>query len=91
MRVGVTVRFQNSYFSGTLPQIALSMGKAIQAAGHDVTYLHPPDDPAWFIDVLTVKPTNIKAFSADQRYDLVVEVVWSLKPEDRAAQPRVVL
>jgi hypothetical protein len=67
------------------------MGKAIQAAGHDVTYLHPPDDPAWFIDVLTVKPTNIKAFSAEQRYDLIVEVVWSLKPEERAAQSRVIL
>jgi len=91
MRVGVTVRFQNSYFSGTLPQLGLSIGKAIQAAGHEVTYLHPPGDPTWFIDVPSTRPTNIRAFSEEQRYDLVVEVVWSLKAEDRAAQPRVVL
>lgn len=84
MRVGVTVRFQNSYFSGTLPQMGLSIGKALGAAGHEVTYLYPKDDPSWFIDVLAAKPSNIRVFSPEQRYDLVVEVVWSLKAEERA-------
>jgi len=92
MRVGVTVRFQNSYFSGTLPQMGLAIGKALGTAGHEVTYLYPKDDPSWFIDVLSSKPSNLRVFSPEQRYDLVVEAVWSLKAEDRATvAPHIVL
>ena len=90
MKVGVTVRFQNSYFSGSPPQVALAIARAFQTAGHDVTLLHPSGEPSWFIDVQGFQATAPprKAWSATQQqeqepYDTLIEVVWALSPEDR--------
>jgi hypothetical protein len=83
MRIGVTVRFQNSYFSGSVPQVACALAKTLSIAGHDVTLLYPSGEQSWFIDAKSCQQTTA-AWSSDQQYDTIFEVVWSLKPEDRA-------
>ena len=87
MKVGITVRFLNSYFSGGIPQVACSLAKALQNAGHDVTLLYPAEEQDWFVDVLGYKsqlpprkPWNPKS---TDRYDVVFEVVWSFPTDDR--------
>ena len=83
MRIGVTVRFHNSYFSGSVPQVACALAKALTLSGHDVTLLYPSGEPSWFIDAKASQHKSAP-WSNDQRYDTIVEVVWSLSPEDRA-------
>ena len=85
MKIAVTVRFQNSYFSGALPQVACALARTLAAAGHDVNLLYPKGEADWFVDVPTHTqnlppraPTGITS-----RYDIVLEVVWQLSPEDR--------
>ena len=89
MKIGITVRFQNSYFSGSIPQVACALGRTLTLAGHDVTLLHPSGEPAWFIDA---KPSSLKisAWSKDNQYDTIIEVVWSLSPEERAQMKQVI-
>jgi len=55
MKIGVTVRFLNSYFSGGIPQVACSLAKALHTSGHDVTLLYPAGEQDWFMDVLGLK------------------------------------
>jgi GR25 family glycosyltransferase involved in LPS biosynthesis len=88
-RIGVTGRFQNSYFSGSIPQVAIALARALQIAGHAVTLLRPSDDPDWFLDTQEHK-TNVppratleKCDSQSQKFDLIIEVGWSLSPDDR--------
>lgn len=85
-RIGITGRFQNSYFSGSIPQVAISLARAFQIAGHDVTLIRPDDDPDWFIDVLEHRskvPARATLSSIQQKFDILIEVAWSLPPEDR--------
>ena len=86
MRIGITVRFQNSYFSGSLPQVACALSRALAAAGHEVSLLYPKDDPAWFIELeeYAAKLPPRKMWTTDQTYDAVIEVVWPFKAEERA-------
>jgi hypothetical protein len=87
MKVAITVRFQNSYFSGGTPQVACALSRALAASGHDVALIHPAGEADWFIDVkeyaTLVAPR--RAWDNSQRYDAVIEVMWELSPEDRAA------
>lgn len=91
MHIAVTVRFQNSYFSGSVPQVACAYARALAAAGHDVTLVYPKGETAWFIELDEYKamlPPR-KEFSASDKYDVVLEVAWALKPEERRfAAPR---
>ena len=84
MKIGITTRFQNSYFSGSIPQVALSIGKALTIAKHNVTFLYPKGEGDQFIDVFF---NDIKRVSfpedAKVHYDVIVEVVWCLTAEDR--------
>ena len=84
MRIGITVRFQNSYFSGSLPQVACAIGKALQEGGHDVSLLHPPTEPDAFMDSGSFSLCKRVPFSPTQHYDLIIEAVWGLTPQDRA-------
>lgn len=84
-RIGVTGRFQNSYFSGSIPQVAISLARAFQIAGHDVTLLRPADDPDWFVDTHEHKSKvpSRATLSTCQKFDIIIEVGWSLSPDDR--------
>lgn len=84
MRIAITLRFINSYFSGAVPQQGLAIGRALTLAGHDVTYIYPPGETSWFIDVETAKSQfRREAWNKDQTFDIVIEVAWSLTPSDR--------
>lgn len=85
MRIGITARFQNSYFSGCSPQNAVILGKVLQKMGHEVTLLKPAEDPDWFIDVKEEGSKAPKRLTWDvsQFYDLIVEVTWNLKADQR--------
>lgn len=91
MRVGITIRFQNSYFSGSVPQVACALARALSSE-HTVTLLYPAGEADWFIDLHEYKSAlpPIKVWAADQTYDAVIEVVWALRPSDRVQQPRVI-
>lgn len=94
MRLGVTTRFQNSYFSGSIPQVACALSRALAYAGHDVTMLYPPGESDWFVDLQehAVLCPRRKAWSCDQSYDILIEVAWSLSETDRTnVAPRVIL
>lgn len=85
MRIGVTTRFQNSYFSGAVPQIACAIARSFACAGHDVTLLYPKGEASWFIDALThgtVAPPR-KEFTNEVRFDSIIEVDWALTAQDR--------
>ena len=90
MKIGITVRFQNSYFSGSIPQVACALGRTFFLAGHDVTLLYPSGESAWFIDV-PPSPLKTIAWSKEQRYDTLIEVVWSLSAEERVAAAKQVI
>ena len=89
LRIGITCRFQNSYFSGALPQVALLLGKVLKELGHDVTLLHPKEDMSWFIDIKSEEATapRREAWTPDRlgeaKYDLLVETTWFLPVEIR--------
>ena len=85
MKIAVTVRFQNSYFSGSLPQIACSLARTFAQAGHEVNLLYPKGEADWFVDVppfAAAVPPRVST-GTTTRYDIVVEVVWQLSPADR--------
>ena len=85
MKIGVTVRFQNSYFSGSLPQVACAIARTFAQTGHDVTLLYPKEESNWFIDIAghakNLPPR--KPWSLSDHYDKIIEVVWQLTPEER--------
>jgi GR25 family glycosyltransferase involved in LPS biosynthesis len=91
MRIAITGRFQNSYFSGALPQIATTLAKAIRTAvgtEHDVCILYPKGDANWFIDVKSESAhvPNRLEWSEDvamDPFDLVIEATWSFPPDMR--------
>ena len=87
MKVGITVRFLNSYFSGGIPQIACSLAKTLQLAGHDVTLVHPVGEQDWFIDVkqlaVTMPPRRSWSPESTDTYDMLIEVVWHLPEASR--------
>lgn len=100
MKIGITVRFQNSYFSGGLPQVACALGRALQHAGHSVTLVYPTadGDRDWFVDVRDYaalcperRPVPTVAADAAPPFDVVVEVVWPLSVEERARMARNVV
>jgi alpha(1,3/1,4) fucosyltransferase len=80
MKVGVTVRFLNSYFSGGSPQVACALAKALQEAKHDVTLLYPKGEQDWFMDVKGLKDSLPRRAPWDpsftEHFDAVIEVVW---------------
>lgn len=88
MRIAITGRFSNSYFSGAITQIAIALGRALQTAGHTVEFLTPPGESHWFIDCkefeASVPPR--KTFQPSEittPYDLSLEVVWNIPAKDR--------
>ncbi len=87
MRIAITSRFQNSYFSGSTPQNSILLGKLLQKMGHDVVLLKPKEDPDWFIDIAAeakVCPPRVTwDESGSQQYDLVIEATWNLPTEKR--------
>ena len=85
MRVGITVRFQNSYFSGSLPQVACALARTVAAAGHDVTLLYPKGESDWFIELEDYKARlpPCRQWTGAESYDAVIEVAWAFKPEER--------
>ena len=85
MRIGITGRFQNSYFSGSAPQIACALARSL-ALEHDVTLLYPKGEPSWFIDVPSHAdrvPSRKEFTESLDQYDVLIEVVWAFSPEDR--------
>ena len=94
MKVGVTVRFQNSYFSGSIPQVSIAIAKALQIAGHDVTLFYPKGEASWFIDLEGYDAAPRKAWppeSSDPKLDTLIEVVWALPPHERLTAAKHVI
>lgn len=86
MRIGITCRFQNSYFSGALPQVAVLLGKVLKGLGHDVTLLYPKGDMSWFIDVKAEEaeaPQRSEWTEPATPYDMFIETTWFLPVELR--------
>jgi len=87
MKVGVTVRFLHSYFSGGIPQVACSLAKTLADAKYDVTLLYPKGEPDWFMDLKGLKDVlpKRKAWdpSTSDTFDALIEVVWHMPAEDR--------
>jgi GR25 family glycosyltransferase involved in LPS biosynthesis len=88
MRVAITGRFENSYFSGAITQVAISLSRAFVSAGHTVELLAPPGEKLWFIDCKEHEAniTSRKHYALSDissPYDLLLEVVWSIPAEDR--------
>jgi hypothetical protein len=74
-------------------QVACALSRTLATAGHDVTLLRPKEDPAWFIDVkqYAEKLPPRMTWDSSLRFDLIVEVCWSLTPAERTvAAPKVV-
>ena len=95
MRIGVTIKFQNSYFSGSTPQVACALARTFVAGGHDVTLLYPQGESNWFVDMVRYGkelPPRVAFSSATTTdYDVIVEVMWQLTPSDRVnAAKRVI-
>ncbi len=85
MRIGITGRFQNSYFSGSAPQVACALARSL-AIDYDVTVLYPKGEPSWFIDVpghADRVPKRKEFTESSEQYDILIEVVWALPPEER--------
>jgi len=59
------------------------MGKALQEGGHDVSLLHPPNESNLFVDAGSFELCKRVPFSSSLRYDLIIEAVWGLTPQDR--------
>lgn len=89
MRIGITARFQNSYFSGALPQVAVLLGKVLKQLGHDVTLLYPKGDLSWFIDVKAEEAAApprkewSEPAANEKPYDLFIETTWFLPAATR--------
>jgi GR25 family glycosyltransferase involved in LPS biosynthesis len=88
MRIAITGRFENSYFSGAITQVAIALSRALTTAGHTVELLAPPKEALWFIDckdhaanVPSRKNYNLSEII--NPYDLLVEVVWNVPAQDR--------
>ena len=88
MRIAITGRFENSYFSGATTQVAIGLARALVTAGHSVELLAPPKEALWFIDckeheasVPTRKNYNLSEIA--NPYDLLIEVVWNIGAQDR--------
>jgi len=86
MRVAITGRFENSYFSGAITQVAVALSRAFITAGHTVELLAPSGEKLWFIDCKDHE-ANVpirKHFAIPETpYDLLVEVVWPVPAQDR--------
>lgn len=88
MKVGITIRFQNSYFSGSLPQVACALARSLAASGTDVTLLYPAGESDWFIDLKNHAAKCPRRVAWDPQnpgapYDVIIEVVWPFQPADR--------
>jgi len=88
MRIAITGRFENSYFSGATTQVAIALARALTTAGHNVELLAPPKEALWFIDckehaanVPIRKNYNLSDITTP--YDILVEVVWNVGAQDR--------
>lgn len=88
MRIAITGRFENSYFSGAITQVAIALSRALTTGGHTVELLAPPKEVLWFIDckehaasVPIRKNYNLSDITTP--YDVLVEVVWNVSAQDR--------
>jgi GR25 family glycosyltransferase involved in LPS biosynthesis len=87
MRIGITAFFRGSAFSGSLPQVAVYLSRALTEMGHIVEFVIPQDSDDWFIDcqeAAICKRVKIETGAALVTYNLLIEVVWHLPPSFRA-------
>jgi len=97
MRIGVTIKFQNSYFSGSTPQVACALARSFAMGGHEVALLYPQGETNWFVDMARYgkELPPCVAFSSEavsaQPYDVIVEVMWQLVPSDRVRAAKRVI
>lgn len=82
MYIGITVRFINSYFSGSTPQVACAIARALSKE-HNVELVYPSNEQDWFIDnekYSQLLPKRVPLGSNKKPYDFLIEVVWNLEP-----------
>jgi hypothetical protein len=86
MRIGITVRFQNSYFSGSIPQVACALARSCMEAGHETTLIYPKGESDWFLEIQEYQshlPPR-REWTGGEQFDAVIEVVWAFKPDERS-------
>ena len=86
MRIGITALFRGSAFSGSLPQVAVFLSRALVKLGHEVEFLIPQDSDDWFIDcsdVALIPRIKLENGAKIKTYHLLIEVVWFLPPDIR--------
>lgn len=86
MRIGITSYFRGSAFSGSLPQVAVYLSRALTEIGHEVEFILPQDSDDWFIDckdAAILPRVKIETGTAINTYDMLIEVVWHLPPNIR--------
>jgi GR25 family glycosyltransferase involved in LPS biosynthesis len=86
MRIGITAFFRGSSFSGSLPQVAVYLSRALTAMGHEVEFVIPQDSDDWFIDCAEAaicKRVKVEKGVSLVTYNLLLEVVWHLPPDFR--------
>jgi alpha(1,3/1,4) fucosyltransferase len=84
--IAITGRFQNSYYSGSIPQVAIALARTLSIAGHNVTLLRPEGDPDWFMDTHEYKdkvPRRQLLREQTEPFDIIIEVAWSLAAAER--------
>ncbi len=78
MKIGVTVHFQHSYFSGGSAQTTIALADTLRLQGHTVHLIHVGDkDTVWWNDIHDMKKEwFVRHISVleDSEYDLVFEV-----------------
>ena len=81
MRIGVTVHFQFSIFSGGGASTVISIAETLKRMGHDVTLINCSGSAGWWDDLQTLKGIFATANIDDIKepvFDLVLEVAQTL-------------
>ena len=80
MRIGITVHFQFSVFSGGGASTALSIAECLLMLGHDVTLVNLNGTSQWWDDIQSLKDVFKRVNQADitEPFDLVLEVTNTL-------------
>ncbi len=86
--IGVSVFFQNSFFSNGMPTTALVIAELFGALGHQVTLINHGKNKTWWDDCTTLQ-SKFQVHPIDdplsQKMDLFLDIEGYIEPEKRKA------
>jgi GR25 family glycosyltransferase involved in LPS biosynthesis len=93
MLIGITIRFQNSYFSGAIPQVACALARALASnKDNDVELVYPAGETDWFIDnkeYCKHLPSRVP-YNSNKKYDVLIMIVWHIGIDERTKHDNVI-